>query len=285
MRDALYYGQPVNWAHPLNSGLTAWWVALPWWQSGMTFVDITRRYPGTITGATWSRRNRVGGYGALLFDGTDDYVNCGTIASANAFTASCWIRPTLVDGSWHHFFCHQDDGNPNRTFALTISGGYIAPSNRISVFVKDSGADAAAYSLASAVQDAWQHVVATLTGANGDLTIYINGVAEHTISNIDATTGSHDLFLGNMSSSGSPVNFEYFAGEIDDVCYWVGRSLTASEVDWLYRLSRRGNLGRLSRLPSRRTAADVAAPAFDPVNFPWTPSPTPVERPSRVIAF
>ena len=86
----------MNWGAPLNRGLSAWFVALPDKQRGLTrFRDLCRRYDGTLTsGPVWSGpRGRTGGWSALEFDNTDDYVDLGTsptILELNSGFAISW---------------------------------------------------------------------------------------------------------------------------------------------------------------------------------------------------
>src|SRR5690349_1214055 len=95
---------PINQDHPLNHGRVAWWLTLPGLEGGKYLYDLCGRSPGTLTNMTttssgWRGTTRPGGYGHLLFDGSNDVVNM-TVPSqtTTGFTATAWFYtdPTLT---------------------------------------------------------------------------------------------------------------------------------------------------------------------------------------------
>jgi hypothetical protein len=102
----LNYGNPVNPLAPLNRGLVGWWLNLPSRGKGNTVFDLCGKYHGTLTnGPTWSGAlGRPGGFGAVTFDGSNDYITLGVAPAALKFTAispfsiSAWVRPVVLVG-------------------------------------------------------------------------------------------------------------------------------------------------------------------------------------------
>lgn len=96
------YGAPANPAAPLNRGLSAWWLTLPN-RRGLTWFDLYNRTNGTLTlGPLWHGGGRVGGYGSLSFDGSDDYVALGSTsptAIATPISITAWVYMT-ANGSY-----------------------------------------------------------------------------------------------------------------------------------------------------------------------------------------
>src|ERR1700758_579024 len=87
---------PVNWAHALNTGLLSWWMVLPQWAGGLTWFDLTRRNPGTLTNFAspgtltngWNAPNRQGGFGHLALDGGSSGSHAYVSIAATVFPAT-----------------------------------------------------------------------------------------------------------------------------------------------------------------------------------------------------
>ncbi|MDP2731407.1 MAG: hypothetical protein Q8O55_13160 [Dehalococcoidales bacterium] len=63
---------------------------------------------GTLIGATWVKT--PGGLWCLNFDGSDDYIDCGTgITLANSsFTLEAWVSRGIA-GAYHSILCQGTD--------------------------------------------------------------------------------------------------------------------------------------------------------------------------------
>jgi hypothetical protein len=195
-------------------------------------LDAANRksYPGS--GTTWT--NLIGGGnngtleggagyssangGSIVFDGTDDYVNCGTPSiSVGKITVNAWVKINagslfqhIVDSqstSWHlaildsnrPYFFNGSTFHTNATL-LTVGQWYM------------------------------------LTGVQGTtLDIYINGVLGQSIaSNVNVTT--YNVNLGRFQDGSRPFNGNISTTQI------YNRALTAAEIQQNYN-ALRGRFG------------------------------------------
>lgn len=178
----------------------------------------TKSYPGT--GTTWFDRSGnayngtlIGGPtynssngGSIVFDGTDDYVNCGTPSiSVGKITVSAWVRMNagsiyqhIVDSSsssWHLAIL-----NDNRPYFFNFL----------------------VYHQASPILNVGQWYM--LTGVQGTtMDIYINGVLGQSIaSNVNVATNT--VNLGRYQGNARPLN-----GNVAQTLIY-NRALTATEI-------------------------------------------------------
>jgi hypothetical protein len=233
---------PVNRSHPLNRGRVAWWLALPAITGGNKFYDLMGLNPGTLanmTGASasgWHGTTRAGGWGHLLFDGVDDYVDAGNPAAFNLsnFTISAWINTPggSVSGGTHQ--------TPS---IVRKEGSYALVVLNTNNLITGNFAGANAVSSSTIPINTWFHAVGTFDGNTA--AVYINGVVAGTASN----TTSTPITTSNFRISSSPsFGDEFFIGSMDDVALW-NRALSVAEVLAYYNLSRQGYTGVLNRVP------------------------------------
>jgi hypothetical protein len=235
------YGQPVARGHPLNRGLVSWWLAVPWYMSGPRFIDIAGRSHGTLTnGAAWQgARGRPGGWGALTFDGTNDYVPVTDRAETGLFTVSAWARSTSTSGTRQVF---------TRSEAVAFTQNWMLfqrdSSGLFWSFQMRDGSDNQALSTISTADGAWRHLVGVHSGS-GAIALYVDG--ELAASNSGSTPGSNGFSVTSIGSFASGSS-DFWQGDIDDVKLWSGRALSSDDVAQLYRLSIRGYPGLLNRI-------------------------------------
>lgn len=177
-------GTLTNFA--LTGGATSNWIA----PGGVVSGSIT---PSTCTPAA-----------ALKLDGIDDYVNVPTNSNlqfgTGDFTFESWANSSssalqLVMGS----------NGGGQDYWLGILNGHAA--------ISISGGTACEG--VSLVNDGvWHHISGVRQ--TGSLFIYVDGVLENTISNINSASPSADFAIGTFGGSGG-FNFE---GKIDEVRVW-----------------------------------------------------------------
>ena len=177
---------------------------------------------GTISGATWTTSGKYGG--ALSFDGTDDYVDCGNDASLDItgdISVEAWINPIdSGEGGLGHIF--------KKLNILMFMKG--AGDENIIFRIKVGGAIKEAVSTGDVVSyNSWHYVVGVFDGTN--VLVYVDGVkftGSATAGPIDGHS-SADLIIGTDSVSASYT----FNGTIDEVRIY-NRALTADEIQMSY---------------------------------------------------
>lgn len=231
---------PVNWNCPLNTGRVFWGICLPGLVGGLQFRDIAGGNNGALTnmytpaggwGANsgWQGTTRPGGWGALQFDGVDDYVST-SLTIVPPITVSAWVRFSAVGSSSQIFYGQWD--NPGNKWLV-----YWWPYNRISFF---AGQDT--YFAVTPTSGIWYHICHTVD-ASGNITGYLNGVPQPMTGNPQRWIASNNTFqVGKWSG------FD-FAGTQDDISIW-SRALSAAEVFEEYNLSLQGYPGVLNRVPA-----------------------------------
>ena len=224
----VFAGIERNWASQTNTGRTH--IATKGIvQSGLVLnldAGVSSSYPGS--GTTWT--NLIGGGnngtleggagyssangGSIVFDGTDDYVNCGTPSiSVGKITVNAWIK--MNAGS---LFQHIVDSS-------SISWHLAILSDNRPYFYNGS-----VYHQASPILTVGQWYM--LTGVQGtSLDIYINGVLGQSIAT-DVSVTTNTVNLGRFPGYGRQLN-----GNIAQVSIY-NRALTAAEVSQNFNATR-----------------------------------------------
>lgn len=248
---------PVNWQHPLNKGLVAWWIGLPG-RTGNVLYNLVGRNHGTLTnGPTW--RAGPNGFAANNFDGTDDYVsppNLG-LSGAIARTFAGWIYQTSISsGTKSIFRCGPDNTSALQTFGLwcnvTINGDLYVP-----FWSRDW------YTGAVITANTWTHVTVTYNGGAvqtaGNVVVYVNGVSR-SLTSVGSATGNANTVETAYRLGADPISGLYLSGSLSDLRFH-NRALAADEVFALYDQSRRGHPNTLRRVGRGSVSvASISAP-------------------------
>jgi Concanavalin A-like lectin/glucanases superfamily len=252
---------PVNLSHPLALGLTSWWLVLPQWAGGTTWLDLCKRNPGTLhnfgssTTNGWNASDRQGGFGHLALDGggsgSHDYVTITAQAfSASAdYTICMWMYPQNLAAVEPDFLSNGQ--SPDNDYLSFGTGGNISLST--------IGPGTIACSPAFA-DNAWQHFAMTAhySGAGDLTTIYRNGLQVGS-STLDTSALTLSQLFGNAGLS------EYLQGKADDVRFYT-RVLSANEVLALYHNTLMycpGLLRRVDVAGSARVHRLLTPPIYD----------------------
>lgn len=233
--DDIDYLAPLDTSAPLASGLVAWWKALPGRIGGTRWVDLVQGRVGTLTGmaapGTAASGWGLGERGAELhFDGTDDYVTCGSAAALMPaqFTIAHGLRPaTLTPAAFDSFYAatqstswtqgygafHTTAAPPLSTIAGQSYQAWVEGFNvnfvRIPILLST-----------------WQHCIVTWDGAT--IRGYWNGRLADSVAYAGSMTTGHTLELGRGFSD----SFNY-DGALDE---WMlyRRALSPREATALY---------------------------------------------------
>ena len=213
----------------LLDGLVSYWKFDE--TSGSTAVDSHGSNDGTIGGATIDQTGKINK--AYSFDGTNDYVNIGTIDhSGNVETVSFWFKTSnsdlatpLTDANNRRilYFNNDESGRIQFLYQKSTGGGGSADGTRVGGYY-DMGS--------SLYDDDWHHLVYTVDGENGDINMWIDG---DPVTVTMLSEGYHDSISGGTRYIGGDVNNNrrYFDGLIDEFAIW-DRALSSDEVSALY---------------------------------------------------
>jgi uncharacterized protein (TIGR02145 family) len=200
---------------------------------------------GTLNNGVLSSSDRFGiENSAYLFDGVDDYIDCGNIEALNGiseFTFSVWINASERK-SLSRIIGKEENQNSEQGIDLQLGNGGDSTFFHSNI---RTGIDAGAINYNSTVQtDTWCHVALVFDGngtENPDrLKMYVNGEYDTltfsgTIPSI-TSDNTYPVWIGGIypSSTASP-----WTGFIDDVRVY-NRALSESEIDLLYHESEWG---------------------------------------------
>ena len=181
----------------------------------MSTINITGT-GGIIEGNLDSANVNVNLDRALIFDGTDDYITCGTDTDydfTNNFTLAGWAKnDNATVSSREHIIAKYAGQSGNRSFRLVANGddmeftvGYNSGDSHITV--SHSGIDLSS----------WHHYAATF--ASGVMTLYVDGVQVVSTNN-HGTTGdnihsnnSRAINIGSYADGGG----NFWQGNLADI--------------------------------------------------------------------
>jgi prepilin-type N-terminal cleavage/methylation domain-containing protein len=143
------------------------------------------------------------------FDGTNDYVNCGTNSSldiSGAITISTWVKTnTLISGDTNILQIAREDSTARYAFLISnnnLGFAVISPLLTGQIYRYN------AYYLPDGI---WHHIVGTWDGADvsANIKVYVDGVARSTIAGTAGSIGSPKKIIGRGA-------YGYFTGLIDE---------------------------------------------------------------------
>jgi hypothetical protein len=213
----------------LITGLRAGWKMDE--TSGTQVNDVLSTYTGT-TNATIGRAG-MRGY-AETFDGTDDYVNLGQTVGdvgTNDFSLTGWIYLTAWATNYNSAGIAGNWGDSPYFYVGVYTETGDSENHKIRAVVNFAGSNQNIYSNSAITLNTWTHV-AIVADRSGNLTMYVNGVAQTDTEDISAhsavdVTNNNTFAIGRI---GSTLSGHYFTGSIDDVFIWT-KALTSDEVE------------------------------------------------------
>lgn len=165
--------------------------------------------------------------GNLTFNGTNQYVNCGSSLSQSAnFSISCWTKRNGIQPSAGGVICGQSGATPGygQNYLLSIS----ASASPVALFSQSSDSYKNVKSNTVILDDTWYYIVGTYDTVANVMRLYINGGLENSTSlTADPPTTGSQLFLVGASDGSSPGN--WFKGSVSDVRVY-NKTLSLSEI-------------------------------------------------------
>jgi len=177
---------------------------------------------GTLQGDPQWTAGRVGG--ALDFDGSGDYVDCGNntlFDITDELTVAAWVNLRSVPGDWRAVIAKGDDAWRLATWgaAQTMNFAWTGAGRD---YQNVGSTTALAFG-------EWYHVCGVYSTADGGR-MYINGVEEaFTADILGITTGSYPVYIGDNSQATG----RFWDGLIDDLRLY-SRALSAAQVQDLF---------------------------------------------------
>ena len=178
---------------------------------------------GVVTGATWNATGKFGG--AFSFDNSGDYItiNDGDLLDFESvnedFSVFAWVKTTT-----------PADGDVIMQKMDAIGDGWrliLMTNGRVRAYINAVNAQSA-----TSVNDGLWHHVGFIADRDGNLQIYVDGVASGAAVSIASQPMDVALQLGRIGAASYSAT-SFFDGSIDDVLIF-SRILTISEINSLF---------------------------------------------------
>ncbi|MBN2133856.1 MAG: LamG domain-containing protein [Sedimentisphaerales bacterium] len=172
---------------------------------------------GTLRGDPQWVAGRIGG--ALEFDGTGDYVDCGNDAIfdiTEEITLAVWVNANdMLNGEHNHWL-----GKGDNTYAIKHQSG-----NNIEFFIYDGDWHSINYTTdIGSLNGEWHHMAGTFDGT--EMKLYIDGEEADTLAFSGSIgTATHNVTMGENSQATG----RFFDGMLDDARIY-DEALSAEEI-------------------------------------------------------
>ena len=205
-----------------SSGSDPWYV---YWLGPYNQVPYNiRSNPGYVIGATYSSDDG----GALVFDGTDDYIllDSGLGIGTDDFAISVWVKFDSVSGASgsanYRTVLSSYSGGNGYIFGLWISGNPVFEHYMDGTSYKGN---------TTIVADTWYNMVSTRL--SGDLYLYLNGSLDNTPVSA-STKDMADTATPRIGWIPSASQNGRLDGTVSNLKVYKGKGLTAAEVQQNY---------------------------------------------------
>jgi hypothetical protein len=166
----------------------------------------------------------------LEFDGTDDYIDCGTFFNYQTFTIELWVNPGTTQTTYADIFDNNHTGFQN--FVLQQNASNL---NQYDFYVNDGSGNISATGTIVLTANTWTHLAFTFSPSTRVIA-YVNG-AFHSQGNLAGGRTinyvSPNLSLGRWSYG----NSRFWNGKMSSFKSY-NRILTASEVQQNFNATR-----------------------------------------------
>ena len=201
------------------------------------------------TTSNWVTDTSGGGVRAIAFDGSNDFVNCGSITSLNGVSKASYSGWIYRANSSHFCGFGGNSGDPGEG-ENSCFGVMWRFDGTIRFFAQDGAAQYGMFALSGT---GWNHIVVsydgTLSGNANRLKVWQNGTARSLSfgGTIQSTLGP----VGTIYTLGTLDLANYLQGRIDDVRLFVGATLDGSDASYLYNANT--GRGRVTAATNRKT--------------------------------
>ena len=218
-----------------NAGLVGWWKLDD--GSGTTAADSASENHGTLIGGPSWVEGKLDG--ALQFDGTDDYVDCGNnpvFNPAGSFSFTIWVYISNWDTGWAHCMFSKGGDNDRGGWSIRRFEDETLDFTAAGLVGDGSGIEGENHNISGINPpplDEWVHIACTYE-VNDVARIYINGIIDRE----RATTGTvvpNDASVyigtrGNTAGNGpDDWGSSFFTGMLDDARFY-NHAISADDV-------------------------------------------------------
>jgi hypothetical protein len=184
--------------------------------TGTTWRDLSGRgNNGTLTnGPTFSG---IGKQASIVFDGVDDYVDCGTqidLSQYSAFSVNVWVNSRSLTGYKSAFAIANNPSGTGWQHWIGTNGSNFYVEMR-------SGGSDKALTTSGAALNTWSHITTVWNGTT--LFLYVNGVERSSIAASAITNTVKTLYIGYFPG------FTVWDGYVSNTQIY-NRALSAQEI-------------------------------------------------------
>lgn len=199
-------------------------------------VAVTNSCTDTSAAVTLSATTMTTPGNALSFDGSNDYVDCGSgasLAATNIKTMECWAKFGSLSGD-------------QEILSRSTSGSGIELllyANSLSLYCMNSTTGAGSYisyPLSNLVTGVWYHLAAAWDGNTKEsMRLYVNGIPVGTrtdIGNINGAGVSNPSGTFKIGQWSEPAANRFFNGSIDEVRIWSTQRSQSEIQTYMYNI-------------------------------------------------
>lgn len=222
------------WTFDESSGATAY----DWSGNRNNGTLTSMNTTGNSTSGWQAAANCKAGGSCLMFDGVNDYVDCGNGASLNFGTAdfslSAWFNISSLPSAWKTVASKGDSGSNG--YGIEISSG-----NQYTCSIQATGGSNYHLSSTTPTLNVWHNIICVFD-RDANLYMYVDGILiANNTANILSNSGSVNIGT-NLMIGAHAAGTWHFNGIIDEVMVF-NRSLSADEVAALYETSAKKIIG------------------------------------------
>jgi uncharacterized protein YjdB len=209
-----------------NQSVAAGSGPIAWYKFENSGIDASGNgHNGTlVNGAMYSSSHKEGTT-SLLFDGSNDYVNIGTINLGTKFTFTSWVY--IPSGYSKLLTVAANAGSGGATNGFRIFINTYGTTDRKIILETGNGTQTAHTEtpVSTFVFNGWNHLAVVADQTTGQGRIYFNGHDVTTFSSLLTNFSTNrTIWLGQMTNSAFPM-----PGNLDDTRFY-NRLLSASEI-------------------------------------------------------
>jgi Concanavalin A-like lectin/glucanases superfamily/Periplasmic copper-binding protein (NosD) len=164
----------------------------------------------------------------LLFDGVEDYIDCGTVPAdmEGDLSISLMVKTDLTNGPSQQALICMGGLNDEGYFKVTSNGSLYASHS------EDGGSSYTSFTIGNSgtiPDDTWSHLVITRDITANEFKVYVDGILKKTTSfTNDPVSGGSYLYIGRYGS-------QFYKGRMDEIRLYR-EVLSSDTVERLYEL-------------------------------------------------